>query len=126
VDSLALSLLNDFLYCRRRAALKVIEGHREENEHTIRGNIAHEHTDLPGYEVARGVTLLRALPVWSERLGLSGKCDIVEAGLDANPKSELRNGCARSNTRKANAGSSRTTMPSSAPRRFVSKKCSAS
>jgi CRISPR-associated exonuclease Cas4 len=33
---------------------------------------------LPGYEVARGVALLRALPVWSERLGLSGKCDIVE------------------------------------------------
>jgi CRISPR-associated exonuclease Cas4 len=28
--------------------------------------------------VAKGVKLLRALPVWSERLGLSGKCDIVE------------------------------------------------
>ena len=78
-DSLPLSLLNDFLYCPRRAALKAIEGHREENEHTVRGDIAHEHADLPGYEVAKGVTLLRALPVWSERLGLSGKCDIVEA-----------------------------------------------
>ena len=33
---------------------------------------------MPGYEVAKGVTLLRALPVFSERLGLSGKCDIVE------------------------------------------------
>jgi len=74
-------LLNDFLYCPRRAALKAIEGHREENEHTIRGDIAHEHADLPGYEVAKGVTLLRALPVWSERLGLSGKCDIVEVAL---------------------------------------------
>jgi CRISPR-associated exonuclease Cas4 len=91
VDPLPLSLLNDYLYCPRRAALKAIEGHREENEHTIRGDIAHEHADLPGYEVAKGVTLLRALPVWSERLGLSGKCDIVEAGLDANPKSEIRN-----------------------------------
>jgi len=91
VDPLPLSLLNDFLYCPRRAALKAIEGHREENEHTIRGDIAHEHADLPGYEVAKGVTVLRALPVWSERLGLSGKCDIVEAGLDANPKSEIRN-----------------------------------
>ena len=30
----------------------------------------------------RGVTLLRALPVWSERLGLSGKCDIVERHAD--------------------------------------------
>jgi CRISPR-associated protein Cas4 len=32
--------------------------------------------------VARGVTLLRALPVWSERLALSGKCDIVERHVD--------------------------------------------
>ncbi|MBI4662726.1 MAG: CRISPR-associated protein Cas4, partial [Verrucomicrobia bacterium] len=78
MDPLPLSLLNDFLYCPRRAALKAIEGCREENEHTILGDLAHEHADLPGYEVAKGVTLLRALPVWSERLGLSGKCDIVE------------------------------------------------
>src|SRR3989442_10394005 len=78
MEALPLSLLNDFLYCPRRAALKAIEGHREENEHTIRGDIAHEHADLPGYEIVKGVTLLRALPVWSERLGLSGKCDIVE------------------------------------------------
>ena len=82
LDTLPLSLLNDFLYCPRRAALKAIEGYREENEHTIRGDIAHEHADLPGYEVVKGVTLLRALPVWSERLGLSGKCDIVEQRAD--------------------------------------------
>jgi CRISPR-associated exonuclease Cas4 len=82
VDSIPLSLLNDFLYCPRRAALKVIEGWWGENEHTVIGSLAHEHADLPGYEVARGVTLLRALPVWSERLGLSGKCDIVERHAD--------------------------------------------
>jgi CRISPR-associated exonuclease Cas4 len=78
-ESLPLSLLNDFLYCPRRAALKVVEGWREANEHTVLGDIVHEHADLPGYEVAKGVKLLRALPVFSERLGLSGKCDIVEA-----------------------------------------------
>jgi CRISPR-associated exonuclease Cas4 len=77
-ELLPLSLLNDFLYCQRRAALKVVEGWREFNQHTERGDIVHEHADLPGYEVAKGVTLLRALPVWSERLGLNGKCDIVE------------------------------------------------
>jgi len=78
-EQLPLSLLNDFLYCPRRAALKAIEGWREENEHTILGDLAHDHADLPGYEVAKGVLVWRALPVWSERLGLSGKCDIVEA-----------------------------------------------
>jgi len=77
-ELLPLSLLNDFLYCSRRAALKIVEGWREANAHTVRGDIAHEHADLPGYEVVKGVTLLRALPVWSERLGLNGKCDIVE------------------------------------------------
>src|SRR5438093_10843995 len=87
LDTFPLSLLNDYLYCPRRAALKAIEGHREENEHTIRGDIAHEHADLPGYEVAKGVTLLRALPVWSERLGLSGKCDIVEVTPASSPAS---------------------------------------
>ena len=77
-EMLALSLLNDYLYCPRRAGLKIIEGWRAENEHTVRGDIVHEHADLPGYEVAKGVTLLRALPVFSERLGLSGKCDVIE------------------------------------------------
>jgi CRISPR-associated exonuclease Cas4 len=78
VELIPLSAVNHYLYCPRRAALIHVEGIFEENEHTIRGDIAHEHADLPGYEVAKGVTLLRALPVWSERLRLSGKCDIVE------------------------------------------------
>jgi CRISPR-associated exonuclease Cas4 len=82
IESLPLSLLNDYLYCPRRAALKIIEGWRAENEHTVRGDIVHEHADLPGYEVAKNVTLLRALPVFSDRLGLSGKCDVIERHPD--------------------------------------------
>jgi CRISPR-associated exonuclease Cas4 len=82
VESLPLSLLNDYLFCPRRAALKAVEGVRSGNEHTVLGDIVHEHADLPGYEVAKGVKLLRALPVWSERLGLSGKCDVVEQRAD--------------------------------------------
>src|SRR5688572_26270396 len=81
-ESFPLSLLNDYLYCSRRAALKVVEGWRSENEHTARGDIVHEHADLAGYEVAKGVKLLRALPVFSERLGLNGKCDVVEQRPD--------------------------------------------
>ena len=77
-EQLPLSLLNDYLYCPRRAALKVVEGWRSANQHTERGDIVHEHADLAGYEVVKDVTLLRALPVWSDRLGLNGKCDIVE------------------------------------------------
>jgi CRISPR-associated exonuclease Cas4 len=81
-ETLPLSLLNDLLYCPRRAALKVVEGWRSANEHTNRGDIVHEHSDLRGYEVVQGVKLLRALPVFSARLGLNGKCDIVEQRPD--------------------------------------------
>ena len=82
LEPLPLSLLNDFLYCPRRAALKVVEGWWGENMHTAIGELGHEHTDLPGFEVAKGVKLVRALPVFSERLGLSGRCDIVEQHRD--------------------------------------------
>jgi CRISPR-associated exonuclease Cas4 len=81
-EALPLSLLNDYLYCPRRAALKIVEGWRAENKHTVLGDIVHEHADLPGYEVAKGIKLLRALPVFSDRLGLNGKCDIVEQHSD--------------------------------------------
>ena len=81
-DPFPLSLLNDFLYCQRRAALKAVEGWRGSNEHTVVGDGVHEQADVSGYETVRGVTLLRALPVWSARLGLSGKCDIVERHPD--------------------------------------------
>jgi CRISPR-associated exonuclease Cas4 len=82
MEALPLSLLNDFLYCNCRAALKVVEGWRSANQHTARGDIVHEHADLRGYEIAKGVKLLRALPVFSDRLGLNGKCDIIEQRPD--------------------------------------------
>ncbi|MCU0772232.1 MAG: CRISPR-associated protein Cas4 [Verrucomicrobia bacterium] len=95
-EPLPLSLLNDHLYCPRRAALKIVEGWRGANVHTERGDIVHEHTDLAGYESqisdsGAKIILLRALPVWSERLGLSGKCDIVEVELCSNLKLEISN-----------------------------------
>lgn len=84
-----LSALNQFLFCPRRAALIHVEGIFKDNHHTLRGDIVHEHADFAGYEVVKGTTLLRALPVWSERLGLSGKCDIVEAELRS-PSSNMK------------------------------------
>ena len=81
-ETLPLSLLNDHLFCPRRAALKVIEGVRSGNQHTVRGDIVHEHCDRMGYQASKGGLLLRALPVWSEQLGLNGRCDIVEQRSD--------------------------------------------
>ena len=70
--------LNQFLYCERRAALIHTEGIFLHNEHTLLGDLNHEHADLPGFERRAGWKLLRALPIWSDSLGLSGKADIVE------------------------------------------------
>ena len=72
-----LSAINQYLYCPRRAALIHVEGTFTDNMHTVAGTQLHEHADVPGYEKTAGVVVLRALPVWSHRLGLSGKCDIV-------------------------------------------------
>lgn len=77
-ELIPLSALNQFLFCPRRAALIHIEGIFKDNEHTLLGSLAHENADLPGFEHRAGWKLLRALPVWSESLGLNGKADIVE------------------------------------------------
>jgi CRISPR-associated exonuclease Cas4 len=75
---LPLSALNHLLYCERRCALIHIEGVFVENVYTLEGSLAHEAADTPGYESAAGVRVVRALPLYSKRLGLVGKADIVE------------------------------------------------
>lgn len=73
-----LSALQHWSYCPRQCGLIHVEQAFEENVHTMRGNAAHERVDEPGYETFEGVREERALPVWSAKLGLIGKCDVVE------------------------------------------------
>jgi CRISPR-associated exonuclease Cas4 len=77
-DPIMLSALQHWSYCPRQCALIHLEQAFDENVHTMRGNAAHERVDEPGFESFEGVRSERALPVWSERLGLIGKCDVVE------------------------------------------------
>jgi hypothetical protein len=67
MEPLPLSLLNDFLFCDRRAGLKIVTGLWGANVHTLIGDLAQKHADLPGLQFAEGVTLLRALPVCFQR-----------------------------------------------------------
>ncbi len=85
LEPVLVSALNEYVFCPRRCALKFIEGHWGDNEHTSLGTLLHDHADEPGYEIEAGVTLLRALPLFSQRYGLTGKADIVEmqAGIPA-------------------------------------------
>jgi len=78
VDPIMLSALQHWSYCPRQCALIHVEQAFDENVFTMRGNAAHERVDDPGFETFEGVRSERALPIWSERLGLIGKCDVVE------------------------------------------------
>lgn len=77
-EPIMLSALQHWSYCPRQCALIHIEQAFDENVHTMRGNAVHQRVDEPGFESFEGVRSEHALPVWSERLGLIGKCDIVE------------------------------------------------
>jgi CRISPR-associated exonuclease Cas4 len=77
-EPLPVSALNHLLYCERRCALIHIEGVFVENAFTLEGRFEHETADTPGYETRAGVRVVRALPIYSRRLGLAGKADIVE------------------------------------------------
>ncbi|MEO5352192.1 MAG: CRISPR-associated protein Cas4 [Magnetococcus sp. XQGC-1] len=78
-EALSLSALNQYGYCPRRFGLIYLEGEFAENVHTRRGDAAHARVDAvaerAGPHAGRVET---ALPVWSERLGLTGRCDVVE------------------------------------------------
>jgi CRISPR-associated exonuclease Cas4 len=77
-DPIMLSALQHWSYCPRQCALIHLEQVFDENVHTMRGKAVHARVDEPGFESFEGVRSERALPVWSDRLGLVGKCDVVE------------------------------------------------
>ena len=79
------SALNQYTYCPRRCGLIYLENEFSDNIHTLRGNAEHERVDQTGYVTTReGARTEYALPIWSERLGLIGKCDVVEFWPDGN------------------------------------------
>lgn len=78
-ESIAVSALNQYAYCPRRCALIFMDCEFEDNIHTARGTAEHDRADQTFHvSDAAGVRLEYALPIWSQRLGLSGRCDVVE------------------------------------------------
>lgn len=78
-DFLMISGLKHFRFCRRRWALVHIEQLWEENALTEEGHFLHERVHDENFTEKRGSVLLsRAMPVRSERLRITGECDMVE------------------------------------------------
>lgn len=77
-DIVMVSAIEHYSYCPRQCALIHVEKVFDENVFTLRGSMAHERVDQPTDTVQDGVTVERALPIWSERYGLQGRADVVE------------------------------------------------
>jgi CRISPR-associated exonuclease Cas4 len=77
-DPIALSALQHWAYCPRQCGLIHLEQCFDDNLHTLRGQAVHRQVDDPGFELRKGLRVERALPVWSDALGLIGKADVVE------------------------------------------------
>lgn len=73
-----ISALEHWSYCPRQCALIHLEQTFDENLYTLRGRLLHDRVDDPTGEMQGGVRIERALPLWSARLGLVGKADVVE------------------------------------------------
>ncbi|TDF99836.1 CRISPR-associated protein Cas4 [Paenibacillus piri] len=78
-EYLMLSGIQHFQFCKRQWAFIHIEQQWEENVKTIEGEHLHRNADQPFAREKRGDKLIvRAMPVKSEHLNISGICDVVE------------------------------------------------
>lgn len=78
-EYLQLSGIQHFSFCRRQWALIHIEQQWAENLRTTEGRILHEKAHDGSAAERRGdLMIIRDLAVMSARLGVSGKCDVVE------------------------------------------------
>lgn len=77
-DRVMISALEHYSYCPRQCALIHVEHLFDENIYTMRGHRAHERVDSLTSRAERDMRVERAYPLWSRRLGLIGRADVVE------------------------------------------------
>lgn len=77
-DYIQLSAIQHYVFCPRQCGLIHIEGQWAENLFTTRGKIMHERVDSAGDESRGDKQIARSLNIYSKRLGLSGRADVVE------------------------------------------------
>lgn len=87
-----LSALEHFAYCPRQCALIHLEQTFDENIYTLRGQVVHENVDVPSGHELHDTRFERAMPLWSDELGLTGKADMVEFHGDVPYPVEYKSG----------------------------------
>jgi CRISPR-associated exonuclease Cas4 len=94
-DLVLISALEHWAYCPRQCALIHVEQTFDENIYTLRGRMEHERAHEEAVEWQGETRIERALPLWSKRLGLVGKADVVEFHGDAPYPVEYKHGARR-------------------------------
>ena len=83
---IALSALQHWAYCPRQCGLIHLEQAFDDNLHTQRGQAVHALVDKPGVEERKGLRIERALPLWSDVLGMMAWWPVQPGG----PKGRAR------------------------------------
>jgi CRISPR-associated exonuclease Cas4 len=78
ISDIPISALEHYSYCPRQFGLIHIERVWDESEMTLQGSRSHERADIAIVRHERGKEVWRAVPLWSERLNLFGRADVVE------------------------------------------------
>lgn len=78
LEDVAISALEHYSYCPRQFGLIHVERVWRENEMTLQGSRAHKRANLPIERHERCAEVWRAVPLWSQRLHLYGRADLVE------------------------------------------------
>lgn len=77
-DYIQLSSIQHYVFCPRQCGLIHVEGLWAENTFTTKGKILHERVDTGEDETRMDRRIVRGLNIYSKRLGLSGRADVVE------------------------------------------------
>jgi CRISPR-associated exonuclease Cas4 len=77
-ETVLISAIEHYSYCPRQCGLIHVERVFDENVFTLRGRRAHDRAHAATTLTEHGARVERALPVWSDRLGLYGVADAVE------------------------------------------------
>ncbi|MDD5486031.1 MAG: CRISPR-associated protein Cas4 [Dehalococcoidales bacterium] len=80
-DFVPISILQHVLFCKRRAALVLLENLWEDNISTAEGSVLHEHAHQVATDSRNTLIVVRSLWLRSFRLGICGKADVVEFQL---------------------------------------------
>ena len=77
-DFIFLSALNQYDYCPRRCYYIFVENVFLENEHTVEGTLQHARANSGEISTRDDALQLRSVYLYSRRLGISGRADVIE------------------------------------------------